>query len=240
MHIKSKVIVLSKAKYGDNDLIVNCYTQHRGFVSYMVKGAFKSTKKNISKSIYFQPLMQLAVEENYNPKRQLQYLKEVKPNYVFKTLHSNIYKSAIVLFLSEVLTMVLKTEEQNEDLFDFLETVFQYLDTETHFSNFHLLFLIELTRYLGFKPDEHNAGASYFNFKSGYFQSTSDGLYTVSDKNLVLLKTLLGINFDELSVLKLGANERNAFLNILLLYFELHLEGFTKPKSLHVLTEVFH
>jgi len=239
MIIKTKVIVLNKIKYGDNDVIVRCYTQHRGFVSYLVKNAFKATKRNASKSVYFQPLMQLHVEENHRPNRDLQYFKELKSSYAFKTIHTNIYKSAIVLFLSEVLTSVLKEEEKNEDLFSFLETAFQYLDTETQFSNFHLLFLVKLTRYLGFKPDSQNEDALYFNLKSGHFQTTPNDLYTISGKNLVLLKTLLGTNFDALSSIKLSAVERNDFLNTILLYFELHLESFSKTKSLSVLTDVF-
>ena len=239
MYIKTKAIVLSKIKFKDNDLIVRCYTHHRGHVSYLVKNALKSTKTKQSKSVYFQPLSQLLIEENYNPKRELQYFKDIKSNYIFQTLHTNIYKSAIVLFLSELLSSVLQEEEQNEDLFDYLETAFQYVDTETHFSNFHLLFLMKLTRFLGFQPNEQKSHYAYFNLKSGYFQSHQDDLYTIGDKNLTVFKMLLGTNFEALPLIKLSVKERGAFLNVLLLYFELHLESFKKPKSLNILTEVF-
>ena len=239
MLIKSNIIILSKIKYKDYDLIVRSYTKHRGLVSYLVKGVLKPSKTNRAKSVYFQPLMQLSVEENYRPNQSLQYLKEIKSNYIYQSLHTNVYKSAIVLFLSEILTTVLREEEQNEDLYYFLETAFQYLDTEDHFANFHLLFLLKLTRYLGFQPDLPTKDSMSFNLQTGHFEVNKNDLYSISGKNLTLLKQLLGINFDALYTVKINALERHDFLNMLLHYFELHLEDFKKPKSLKVLSDIF-
>jgi DNA repair protein RecO (recombination protein O) len=239
MLIKSNIIVLSKLKYKDYDLIVRSYTKHRGAVSYLVKGVLKPSKTNRTKSIYFQPLMQLSVEENYRPNQSMQYFKEVKPNYIYRSLHTNVYKSAIVLFLSEILAMVLREEEQNEDLYHFLETAFQYLDTEDSFANFHLLFLLKLTRYLGFQPDLPKADSLFFNLQTGRFEPHEKGVYSISGKSLILLKQLLGINFDALNTIRMNALERHDFLNMLLYYFELHLGDFKKPKSLKVLNEIF-
>lgn len=236
---KSSIIVLSKIKYKDYDLIVRTYNKQRGAVSYLIKGGLKSSKSSRSKSVYFQPMMQLSVEENYKPNQTLHYLKEIKSKYIYKTLYTNVYKSAIVLFLSELMANVLKEEEKNEDLYNFIETAFQYLDNEDSFANFHLLFLLKLSRYLGFQPDNSKNEANYFNLQTGYFEFEDVGRYSISGKNLTLLKSLLGINFDRLQLVKMNAKERQDFLGVLLLYFELHLEGFKKPKSLTVLSEVF-
>lgn len=239
MLTKNNSVVLSKIKYRDYDLIVKCYTQQRGLVSYLLRGILKS-KKNQSKAIYFQPLSQLQIEENYKRNQTLHFISEVKLNYIYKTLHTNIYKSAIVLFLSEVLTNVLKEEEKNEDLYDFLVTTLQYLDNDDNFSNFHLLFLLKLTRYLGFQPESPKLNESFFNLRAGIFETSEKDISTISGENLVLLKQLLGTNFDALHSVKINAKQRQNFLNMLLYYFELHLDGFKKPKSLQVLNEVFH
>jgi len=239
MLTKNKSIVLSKLKYRDSDLIVKCYTQQRGVVSYLLRGVLKS-KKSQSKTVYFQVLSQLEIEENYKPNQSLHFINEVKLNYIYKSLHTNVYKSAIVLFLSEILSNVLKEEEKNDSLFNYIETALQYLDNEDQFSNFHLLFLLKLTRYLGFQPENLNDNYSYFNLQSGIFEASNNGNYCISGENLTLLKRLLGINFDALSTIKINAKQRQEFLNMLLYYFELHLGSFKKPKSLQVLNDVFH
>ena len=239
MLTKNNSIVLSKLKYRDYDLIVKCYTKQRGIVNYMLKGVLKS-KKGLSKTVYYQVLSQLQIEENYKPNQSLHFIKEVKFSYIYKSLHNNIYKSAIVLFLSEILSNVLQEEEKNEDLFNYIETALQYLDNEDSFSNFHLLFLLKLTRYLGFKPENLNENYPYFNLQSGVFEALDDGIYSISGKNLTLLKRLLGTNFDTLDLIKINAKHRQEFLNMLLFYFELHLGSFKKPKSLQVLNDVFH
>lgn len=236
---KNNSIVLSKIKYRDYDLIVKCYTQQRGIVSYILRGVLKS-KKGQTKTVYFQPLSQLQIEESYKPNQSLHSIREVKLNYVYKSLHSNIYKSSIVLFLSEILSNVLKEEEKNEDLFNYIETALQYLDSEDQFSNFHLLFLLKLTRYLGFQPENSESDFPFFNLETGVFENANSGIYSISGENLTLLKRLLGINFDALNTIKINGKQRQEFLNMLLYYFELHLGGFKKPKSLQVLNEVFH
>jgi DNA repair protein RecO (recombination protein O) len=239
MLTKNNSIVLSKLKYRDYDLIVKCYTQQRGVVSYILRGVLRS-KKGQTKTVYFQELSQLQIEENYKPTQSLHAIKEVKLNYIYKSLHTNIYKSAIVLFLSEILSNVLKEEEKNEDLFHYLETALQYLDNEDQFSNFHILFLLKLTRYLGFQPENLKIDYPYFNLESGVFEASNNGIYSISGENLTLLKCLLGTNFDALYSVKIKAKQRQEFLNMLLYYFELHLGSFKKPKSLQVLNDVFH
>jgi DNA repair protein RecO (recombination protein O) len=239
MLTKNNSIVLSKLKYKDYDLIVKCYTQERGLVSYILRGVLKS-KKSQTKTVYFQALSQLQIEEVYKPNQSLHTIKEVKLNYIYKTLHTNIYKSAVVLFLSEVLSSVLKEEEKNEDLFNYIQISLQYLDNEDKFSNFHLLFLLKLTRYLGFQPENLKMEYPFFNLETGVFEAYNHGIYSVSGENLTLLKSLLGINFDALNTIKINAKQRREFLNMLLYYFELHLGGFKKPKSLKVLNDVFN
>ena len=236
---KNNSIVLSKLKYREYDLIVKCYTQQRGVVSYLLKGVLKS-KKGLSKTVYYQALSQLQIEESYKPNQTLHFIKEVKFNYIYKSLHTNIYKSSIVLFLAEILSNVLKEEEKNEGLYEFIAAALQYLDNEDQFSNFHLLFLLKLTRYLGFQPENLDNDYLYFNLESGIFESNNNGIYSISGANLTLLKQLLGTNFDALDTIKINATQRQEFLNMLLYYFELHLGSFKKPKSLQVLNEVFH
>ncbi len=239
MLIKTNGIVLSKLKYRDNDLIVKCYTSQRGVVSYLLRGVLKS-KKGSAKTAYFQPLSQLQIEENYKANQSLQFISDVKLKVVYKTLHVNILKSSIVMFLSEVLSSVLKEEERNDYLYEYLMTSFDWLDDEVEYANFHLLFLLNLTKHLGFYPDESSKDKPFFNLNTGAFELQPQTLYTISDENLIILKQLLGINFDALNTVKLNSKQRQSFLSMLLLYFELHLGDFKKPKSLVIFNQVFN
>jgi DNA repair protein RecO (recombination protein O) len=236
---KSKVIVLSKLKYRDNDLIVKCFTLHRGAVSYLLRGVL-SSKKGSSKAAYYQLLSQLQIEENYRQNQSLQSIKDVRLDYSFTSLHTNLFKGSIVMFLSEVLASVLREEEENQQLYHYLETTFRWLDTKDEFSNFHLLFLLNLTKHLGFYPDVTDTSQMYFNLNNGLFESKKKDVYSISGENLTVLKQLLGTNFDDLDSIKLNSKQRQSFLSMLLLYFELHLGSFRKPKSLKIFNQVFN
>ncbi len=236
----TNAIVLSKLRFKDNDLIVKCYTQQQGIISYLLKGVFASKKSN-KKVAYFQLLSQLQLETDYKSSRSLHYIKDIKTHFLYTTLHTNILKSAIVMFLADVLAHALQEEEQNDGLYSYLQTTLQWLDANSSFSNFHLLFLLELTKYLGFYPDKSQIEtASYFNLVDGEFQHENRSKYSVSSENLTLLKQLLGTTFDELNSIKINAKQRQSFLALILVYFELHLGNFKKPKSLQILNDVFN
>lgn len=238
MLITTNAIVLSKLRYRDNDLIVKCYTQHYGVLSFLLRGVLKS-KKGLSRTAYFQLLSQLQLEIVYNPNRTLHTIKETKISQLYSSLHTNIPKSAIVMFLSEVLSNTLKEEEPNDTLFSYLETTLLWLDTQNEYSNFHLLFLLKLTKYLGFYPEKTRVDFPFFNLQDGKFQSKLLGPYTISGNNLNLLKQLLDTTFGELSQLKINSKQRQTFLNTMLQYYELHLGDFKKPKSLQILNQIF-
>jgi len=239
MLIFTNAIVLSKLRYGDNDLIVKCYTSQFGVVSYLLKGVLKS-KNGARKTAYFQLLSQLQLITIHRENRSLQVIKEVKLNHQYTSLHTNVLKSSIVMFLSEVLSNVLKEEEQNETLFNYLEAALLWLDANKEYSNFHLLFLLNLTKHLGFYPDTTNMNFDHFNLRDGKFENKQNGDYVLSGENLTLLKHMLGITFDALVLLKINSKQRQLFLNMMLLYYELHLGSFKKPKSLHIFNQVFN
>lgn len=238
MLVATKAIVLSKIKYKDNDLIVKCYTEHFGVQSYLLRGILKS-KKGKLKTAYFQQLSQLQLTVVYKENRSLQTLKDVRPINLYQSIHNSMAKSAIVMFLSEILSSVLKEEEANETLYAYLETAFLWLDENNHTANFHLLFLLRLTRHLGFYPDMQNIDFEYFNLEAGVFQDQSTNRYCVSGEKLAQLKGLLGTNFDALDTTHFNSEKRQAFLQMLLQYYELHLGSIKQPKSLLILNQVF-
>ena len=233
----TKAIVISTIKYGDTSLIASCYTENYGLKTYLLKGILKAKKSKI-KAAYFQPLTQLNITANHHNKGTLNYIKEVAVAHFSQTIYTDIKKQTIALFLSEILYAAIREEEQNEALYKYLETAFLWLDTHSEVANFHLLFLLNLTKFLGFYPETNLIENNYFNLVEGAFTNQKDS-QSISGENLKQFKKLLGINFDVLHQVNFNAANRQAILSILIQYFELHLNGFKKPKSLSVLKVIF-
>ena len=237
--ITTKAIVLSTLKYSESSLIVKCFTEKLGVKTYLIRGVLKNRKGNL-KAAYFQPLTQLILEASHKPKSNLHSIKEVHISNAYKSIHTDIVKQSIVLFLSEILSSSIQEEEENNVLYEYIETAFLWLDTHDKIANFHLLFLMNLTRFLGFYPDllSQNS-ASSFNLFEGSFTNAFTDKNCIVNSNLILFKTLLGTNFDDIENVLFNKQERQALLQIVIRYFELHLDGFKKPKSLTILETVF-
>lgn len=238
MQVTTRAIVLTSIKYGDTSLIVKVFTASDGLKSYLLRGILASKKGKVKKAL-FQPLTQLELVANHRNKGSLESIKEAKIHYHYQDLHINIVKNAIALFLAEMLANSIHEEESNVELFHFLEASLQWLDIHKETANFHLYFLLVLTKYLGFYPDLNTIHAPYFDLQEGEFISSASLNPMLSGENLSYFKSFLGINFDAVSTIKMTKSNRQELLQSLVLYYELHLQGFRKPKSLEILNEVF-
>ncbi|MGV7106178.1 DNA repair protein RecO [Flavobacterium sp. U410] len=235
MLVKTKAIVISSLKYQEKSLIVKCFTLSDGIKSYFVPNAF-SGKRNQQKNAFFQPLTILGIEAYHKNKGTLERFKEVRIEVPFQTIPQDIYKTTITLFLSDVLHHALKEDGKNETLFTFLETALTWLDTHQEISNFHLITLLQLTRYLGFYP-QTNSERPFFEMTEGVFVPFQS-LTCLSEEETNWFKKLVELKFSDEQKLFSG-KQRKMLLKILLDYYTLNIEGFQKPKSLDVLKEVF-
>ncbi|MEH6680761.1 MAG: DNA repair protein RecO [Sediminicola sp.] len=238
MQVKTKAIVLSGLKYGETSLIVRAFTEHSGLKSYLLQGVF-SSKKGKLKMAYFQPLMQLEIVASHKNKGTLERIVEARANYHYLSLHDNIAKNAMALFLAEMLSNSILEEERNGELFQFLEASLQWLDTHNEIANFHLYFLLRLTKYLGFYPDQTGMDAPYFDLVEGAFVYKPSLHPIMEGENLAHFKLFLVTDFEGAHHIKMKKADRQDLLKQLVLYYGLHLQGFRKPRSLAVLNEVF-
>lgn len=236
MLVKTKAIVISSLKYQEKSLIVKCLTQSDGLKTYFVPNAFSARKSN-QKIAYFQPLSLLEIEASHKNKGTLEHFKEIKLAHAYQTISSDIVKSTIVIFLSEIIHHSIHEEEKNENLFEFLESALLWLDAHDEMVNFHLILMLEMTKFLGFYPDDSEVEFNFFDAKEGTF-SAFQGTNCLSEHETFLFKKLIGLKFDSNQKV-FSANERQILLKILLHYYTIHLDGFRKPKSLDVLKEVF-
>lgn len=236
MQVKTKAIVISSLKFQEKSLIVKCFTLSSGLKSYFVRDAFSSRKAS-QKVAYFQPFSILEIEAVHKNKGTLENFKEIKSAIPFQSIHTDIVKSTMVMFLSEMLHYSIQEEEKNEQLFLFLETALTWLDHHDEISNFHLILLLEITKYLGFYPDLSENNLPFFEMNEGVFTLFQNG-NVLSEHETNLFKKLLQLKFDNDQKI-FHVVERQILLKIIIDYYSLHLEGFKKPKSLEILKEVF-
>jgi DNA repair protein RecO (recombination protein O) len=238
MLISTKAIVLNTLKYADNAVIAKLYTQQSGMVSFMVNGVFG--KKGGNKSSFLQPLSLLEVEMQIRNNKSLQTLKEIKVEIPFSSIYQSPVKIAQSLFLAEVLYHTIKEEEANPNLFDFIHTNIQYFDAHTgNIPNFHLKFLIDFSRFLGFYPTNN------FTEETPYFQFT-DGVFldhhadTCLDINISdVIGKLINSRIDELHLIRLNRTQRQIIVKHLVDYYRWHIPSLATFKTTDVLEAVF-
>lgn len=238
MIVPTKAIVLRSTRYSEADLIVKCYTASDGLKSYMVRGVLK-TKKGRIKAVMFQPFSQLELIAKHKNKGTLEYIKEAKITNINISIRENVRKSSIAIFLSEIVQNAIQEEEKNQPLFDFIENAIDWLENHDKFANFHLFFLVHLTRYLGIFPHFRSEDDTFFNVKEGHSEATESDRYSIGGQNCGLLKTLLKIDLGNLTDLKANQEIRNKFLIFMISYYQFQLSGFKSPKSLEVLGQLF-
>jgi len=238
---KTRGIVLHSLKYGDNGLITTIYTEAFGRMSFILQGI--RGKKSTVKANLLSQLSLIEMEVDYKPGRELQRVRELKNISPFGSIPYQITKSSQALFLAELLFKVLKEEESHPELYDFLFRSIQVLDLmEDGTSNYHLLFLIQLTRYLGFSPtNNYSESNQFFDMIAGKFVLLPpDHPWYLKNLESSQLSRLLSMNYQNSNGFKPDKGLRNLLLQTLLDYYGLHLGNKLNLKSLEIIKEILH
>ena len=133
----------------------------------------------------------------------------------------------------------IQEQEQDESLFNYLEYAFHWMDMHALSPNFHIMFLLNLTKYLGFYPDTSYNNLPFFDLLEGSFTKTPSLNPLIQSENLDNFKKFLGMDFEALSTIQLTKSNRRELLKTVVQYYKLHVDGFREPKSLAVLNAVF-
>lgn len=240
MYEKTRAIVLRIHKLDDERRILEVYTETRGFLSFRLNQ--NSGKKSRMRNPFFLPLNILELEFDYRERLSIQLFNEVSLLSSVQTTCFNPYKSAIVLFLAEFLTYILRKEPQNVLLFSFLFRSFVWLaEHDSDFMSFHLLFVTQMTCYLGIPPfmDSYSPG-SYFDLQDSTFTHVPPvhGQF-IQPEYATLLSAMYRADYNTMKLLILSRQDRKEYLYILVRYYQIHFPGFPEMKSLTVLSELF-
>jgi DNA repair protein RecO (recombination protein O) len=236
MRVSDKAIVLQSVKHGDNKYILRLYTHHNGLIS-VVAVAGKSPSSKI-RTGHLLPLNFIEAEIVFKQNKDVQQLTEATCYHNNPGISLSLVKLSLAQLMNEVLIKCLKEQQPNLHLFEFIEASFGYLnESEDNIANFHVYFLAELAKHLGFGPRNNFSGSNpYFDCRNGDFSvlSLAFPLGLNQEDSRLLSEFLKANNVD----VRLSGTQRRTLLDILLAYYGLHVPGFSNIKSLEVLKEV--
>ncbi len=238
MLVKTRGIVLSHINYAETSIIVHIYTEELGRQAYIVNSVRSAKKKNLLALL--QPLTILDLEVYHKNKKELHRIKELKIHWPFKTIPFHPVRRAIAFFITELLTKSLREEEANDHLFQYLMQSIQALDEGIPGeNNFHLYFMLQLTRFLGFFPQEIQK-MPYFDLQNGRFSTTKPNHnHYLTDGVNQYWKELLNTNLNNIDQQKWNTTIRQQLIDSLETFYQLQLPGFGHLKSHHVLHQIF-
>ncbi len=232
-------IIFHTIPYADNRVIAKIYTEHAGVQSFIVN--VSRSKKGKNKGNLLQPLTQLEIVADYRENKSLHSIREISCRESYHHIREDIVKTSIALFLAEVLYKAVKEEEANPQLYSFIASSLHILDLQQEgVANFHLCFLLQLTKFLGFFPQQNNAGPkSVFDLRDGVFRTTFPEHPLFMDAaEARVLEDLLNMTYGNLHTFPLSGEIRRVMVKHLLRYYESHLHSMHEVKSHHVLEAV--
>jgi len=235
MFVTTRAIVLRTIRHGDHALVLKAYTEQFGLRSYLVHVGRKSGVR----VALLQPMNRLELVVGERAERDLQQVREARMDRVMERAHNDPVRNAVLLFVQEVGVRVLREEAPDRDLFTFMQGSLDVLDTAPDLRHYPLIFLLQLSRLLGFFPEEPREGEEHFDLREGHFSDgTSTSGMTIGPPLGRALALLLPIGIHQLSLASTPQAQRRELLDHLMLYYRLHLEGMGELRSPAVLKQV--
>ena len=250
-------IVLRTVKYSDTSLIIDLFTLSRGRQSFMT--SISRVKRSVRSVSYWQPLSMVEFSAELRPNAgKLPRPNDVHTYYNYTGLPFSPVKSTLALFLSEFLSAALREEKENPPLYTYIESSLQWLDlaeAPASIANFHLAFLMHLSRFIGIYPNLEPLGRQwtmdnrkrtmsngqlYFDLLAGsYCDRQPPHAHFLQWQEAQSLPTLFRMNYPTMHLFRFSRRERMRILQVLNKYYRLHIPNFPELKSLEVLQEFY-
>jgi DNA repair protein RecO (recombination protein O) len=228
MNYESRAIALLNHKYGEGAVIAKVFTEEYGLKSFSVKR--NKSKKSKNKILLLDKMNLLTINAKNNSKKEIQYLSEINLAYAYQ--NTSLKNKLIRLFIAEVLSKALIDSEKNINLFQFIWNTNTQIDNlENVNNNFCIIFLIQLSEFLGISPSTENIDLPYFNLNSGNFTN-------IKNKNEEIIKGEV-VNYFKRLIIKenviIPYQSRQELIKILFRYYSIHHINLSNIKSYEVI-----
>lgn len=237
MQDSDEVIILGTIAVKDNANVVKAFSRSNGMLSLYLS---PSTKKKAAKNAVLQPLSLCEISFTNNKRSSLLVLKEAKISSPLFGIQSDIFKNTMALFMADVLNKVIP-EQADSELYEFVaNSILLFNELEEGVANFHISFLLRLSKWLGFFP--HFAEKDFTNFdlvEGQFIRGIPNHPQYLDHQETQIIARFLQTEWRHLGEIKLMGIHRRKLLNVIIQYYTLHIPSFKEPKSLSILEEVF-
>jgi len=237
---KTRGIVLKVTDFGETSVVAKIYTELFGLQGYLINSVRKKNAK-VKKNI-LSPLSLVDLIIYHKDRKGLQRISDIRPNPPLQRIPFDTIKSSIVFFLTEILSKSIHEDECNPSLFEFLFNAIETLDQQEPVNNdFHLFFLIGLSKYLGFYPQDGSLKErQYFNLQEGVFQNSIPAHQHFIEPPLTdLFHELMKPSFDFSKTVLMTIPQKRILTEKLTEYYQLHIDSFYGVQSHKILQEIW-
>ncbi len=228
MIINTNAIVLKTFSYGETSLISRCFTEDRGKISFIIKGA--KSKKNLI-APYFQPLSYINIIFNENEKRELQIVSKVSFVKIWTKIPLSLKKMTLSQSVLEISDFTLERNDPYPNLFKILIKTFLYFENGDFDENIVFWhYECKVISEMGFLIDTEDN--QEFTQGSIRFKKT--------DTSFSVLQNLIKGNLSKINIDSLSKKENKDVSKFLYHKLCYYFEGFERIKSFQVIKDIFY
>jgi len=237
MLLSTRAVVIHTFPYSDTSVIMRAYTEKVGFASFLLKG-YKRNKKQKTQ-LHPLAIIELSFLERNNS--SLHITRNVSSQNPHMNLLMDPIRSGVAIFLSEWLAHTIKEDEEGDPrFFSWLINAIELLNSAETIANYHLWFILELSKFMGFSPQgEKTTSTPLFSLTEGSFTNRGSTTESLNEEESTLFDQLMKRNYEEISELPLNKRERSNLLHLFHAYFQLHIDKEFKLKSLEILKQLY-
>lgn len=240
MFDKIQGVVLNTIRYSDKHNIVHIYTRQRGLMAFAVPQGHTVGARQ--RNAMLMPLSLIDCEARILPGRDLSTLRDLRRNAPLTQIYADPVKSAIAMYVSELLTHAIQEQERNETLYDYIEQCVMILESTTQgVANFHICFTYHLGILIGIQPDTGTWHEGWwFDMQEGVFRPVpTGGSHWLHPDEARVIWLLSRMTFANMHLFRFNHNERNQVLEVMLTYYKLHHSTLGTLRSPEVLKQLF-
>ena len=241
MYEKLRGIVLATIKYSDKHNIVHVYTDGNGRMAFLVPQG--NTRGTRMRNALLMPLSVVEFEARITAGRELATMHDLQRALPLSDIYTNPAKSAVAMFMGELLAHCIQEQESNNRLFTYIETSVLALEQTTRgVANFHICFTYHLGILIGIQPDTGTGNEGWwFDMQEGVFHPTpTGGSHWLRPEEARVIWLLSRMTFANMHLFRFNHTERNQVLEVMLTYYKLHHSTLGTLRSPEILKQLFN